>query len=159
METAPFVRPARHTRLRLTTTAATEFVDITDHLRALVHEAGIETGLLNVQTSHTTTAIIVNEGEPRLHDDFHAALARLAPLGVAYRHDDLAFRPAVSSEEPRNGHAHCRALLLPTAVCLNILGGRLALGRWQRVFVVELDGPRVRDVTAVAVGVDRGDRA
>ena len=150
METAPFVRPARHTRLRLTTTAATEFVDITDRLRALVHDADIETGLLNVQTSHTATAIVVNEGEPRLHDDFHAALARLAPLGVAYRHDDLAYRPAVSPEEPRNGHAHCRALLLPTAVCLNILGGRLALGRWQRVILIQPSSCSYRDGRLVA---------
>ena len=155
MDTLSLVRPAHYTRLRLTTSAATEFVDVTDRLHAAVTDSGIEIGLLNVQTTHTTTAIVVNEGEPRLHDDFHAALARLAPLGVAYRHDDLARRPDVSPDEPRNGHAHCRALLLAPAVCLNIIHSRLGLGRWQRVFVVELDGPREREVSVVAIGAAR----
>jgi len=152
METSSPVRPAQYTRLGLTTTAATEFVDITDRLRRFVAETGLDLGLLNVQTTHTTTAILVNEGEPRLHDDFHAALARLAPLGVAYRHDDLTRRCEVPPDEPRNGHAHCRALVLPTSVCLNIVHGRLSLGRWQRVFLVELDGPRHRALGVVAIG-------
>ena len=95
MDTASLARPAHHAQLRVTTSAATEFVDITDTLHRFVAAAGIDTGLLNVQTTHTTTGIVVNEGESRLHDDFHAALARLAPLGVAYRHDDLARRPDV----------------------------------------------------------------
>ena len=155
MDTYSLVRPAHGTRLRLATTAATEFVDITDRLQQTVAESGIDAGLLNVQTTHTTTAVVVNEGEPRLCDDFHAALARLAPLGVAYRHDDLARRPGVSPDEPRNGHAHCRALVLPTAVCLNIVHGRLSLGRWQRVFLVELDGPRDRELSIVAIGTAR----
>ena len=58
---------------------------------------------------------------------------------------------AHASWEP-HGHAHCRALLLPTSACLNVVDGRLALGRWQRVFLVELDGPRHREVSLVAVG-------
>lgn len=155
MDTLSLVRPAHHTRLRLTSTAATEFVDLTDRLERLVAESGIETGLLNVQTLHTTTGIVVNEAEPRLHDDFHATLARLAPLGVAYRHDDLARRPDVGPDEPRNGHAHCRALVLQPAVSLNVVHGRLVLGRWQRVFFAELDGPRDREVVVVALGAAR----
>lgn len=155
MDTYAPVRPAHHTQLRLTTVAATEFVDLTASLASFLTRTGLETGLLNVQTTHTTTGIVVNEGEPRLHDDFHAALARLAPLGVAYRHDDLARRLGIPPDEPRNGHAHCRALVLPTSVCLNVVGGRLVLGRWQRVFLVELDGPRVREVAVVAIGAGR----
>jgi secondary thiamine-phosphate synthase enzyme len=155
MDTLSPVRPAHHTELRLTTTAATEFVDLTHRLEHLAAEAGIDTGLLNVQTLHTTTGLLVNEAEPRLHDDFHATLARLAPLGVAYRHDDLARRPDVGPDEPRNGHAHCRALVLQPSVCLNVVRGRLQLGRWQRVFFVELDGPRERAVSVVVLGAGR----
>lgn len=155
MDTLSLVRPTHHTPLRLTTTAATEFVDLTDRLERLAAESGIHTGLLNVQTLHTTTGILVNEAEPRLHDDFHATLARLAPLGVAYRHDDLARRPDVGPDEPRNGHAHCRALVLQASVCLNVVRGRLQLGRWQRVVFVELDGPREREVSIVALGAAR----
>ena len=58
----------------------------------------------------------------------------------------------VTDGERPNGHAHCRALLLPSSACLNVTGGRLALGRWQRVFFVELDGPRERDISVLAFG-------
>lgn len=155
MDTLSLVRPAHHTSLHLTSTAATQFVDLTGRLERLVVESGIDTGLLNVQTRHTTTGILVNEAESRLHDDFHATLARLAPLGVAYRHDDLARRTDVGPDEPRNGHAHCRALVLQPAVCLNVVDGQLQLGRWQRVFFVELDGPREREVIVVTIGAAR----
>jgi secondary thiamine-phosphate synthase enzyme len=55
-------------------------------------------------------------------------------------------------EERPNGHAHCRALLLPSSACLNVTEGRLQLGRWQRVFLVELDGPRERSVSVLLFG-------
>jgi thiamine phosphate synthase YjbQ (UPF0047 family) len=55
-------------------------------------------------------------------------------------------------DERPNGHAHCRALGLPTSVGLNISGGQLVLGRWQRVFFVELDGPRERELSVLMFG-------
>ena len=58
----------------------------------------------------------------------------------------------VTAAERANGHAHCRALLLPSSVCLNVASGRLLLGKWQRVFLVELDGPREREVSALLLG-------
>lgn len=155
MDTFSLVRPAHQTRLSFTTSQPTEFVDVTAALVRAVEDSGVQTGVLNVQTAHTTTAVLVNEDEALLQEDFRALLARIAPLGVAYRHDDLARRTGVSRDEPRNGHAHCRALLLPTAVCLNIVDGRLALGRWQRVFLAEFDGPRERTLTVVALGAAR----
>ena len=68
-----------------------------------------------------------------------------------------ARRPAartvnLTDDERPNGHAHCRALLLPPSVCLNVAGGRLLLGRWQRVFLVELDGPREREISVLVFG-------
>ena len=110
---------------------------------------------MNVQTTHTTTAVIVNEGEPLLLDDFRDLLERAAPRAGAYRHDDLARRQDVPADEPRNGHAHCRALQLPASTLLNVVAGRLALGRWQRVFLLDLDGPRTREVSVVVMGTAR----
>ena len=155
MDSLSLVRPAHQVRLCIPTSQPTEFVDVTASLARAVEDSGIHTGVLSVQTGHTTTAMLVNEAEALLQEDFHALLARLAPLGVAYRHDDLARRHGIPADEPRNGHAHCRALLLPTSVCLNIVDGRLALGRRQRVFLVEFDGPRTRTITAVALGAAR----
>ena len=153
MET--LVRPAicQHTTLRVPTVCPTEFYDLTTHLEAFVADAGIRTGLINVQSLHTTTAIVVNENEPLLHADFKSLLDRAAPADTAYRHDDPTVRTVnLTADERINGHAHCRALVLPSSACLNIVDGRLRLGRWQRVFLVELDGPREREISILLMG-------
>jgi secondary thiamine-phosphate synthase enzyme len=152
MDTLTPVRACRFGRICLTTSHPTEFIDLTDRLNQFIAEADVCVGLLNVQTSHTTAAIVVNEHEPLLLADFKALLERTVPESAAYGHDDMSRRVDVPVGEPTNGHAHCRALLLPTSACLNVVDGRLALGSWQRVFLVELDGPRTREVSVVAVG-------
>jgi secondary thiamine-phosphate synthase enzyme len=155
----------RRASIRITTRHRTQFVDLTDRLEWLVAAAGVRSGMVNVQTLHTTTAIVVNEHEPLLLSDFEAFLERVAPDDGRYRHDDTAARTVnLTAEERRNGHAHCRALLLPSSACLNVAAGRLLLGQWQRVFLVELDGPRERDLSVVVFGeagpeaVQRGGR-
>lgn len=153
METLARGSSFRHRTIRIDTQHPTQFIDLTDEVEALVGEAGIHTGLVNIQSLHTTTAVVVNEDEPLLLADVSALLERLAPREFIYRHDDVGLRTVncVLGERP-NGHSHCRALLLGPSVCLNVAGGRLQLGRWQRVFVAELDGPRSRDVSVLLVG-------
>lgn len=142
-----------HSRIHVTTRHPTEFIDLTDRLEWLVADAGVRCGMLNIQTLHTTTAIVVNEHEPLLLTDFQALLEAAAPDDGRYRHDDPnARRVNVTDQERVNGHAHCRALLLPSSACVNVTGGRLCLGQWQRVFLVELDGPRERDISVVILG-------
>ncbi len=141
------------TRLRIASRHATEFIDLTDDLRRVVTSAGIRNGLINVQSLHTTAGIIVNEHEPLLLADFEPFLERIAPQTARYRHDDTHTRTVnVLAGERPNGHAHCRALLLPSSVCLNIEESRLVLGIWQRIFIVELDGPRHREISVMLVG-------
>ncbi|HEY6362719.1 MAG TPA: secondary thiamine-phosphate synthase enzyme YjbQ [Vicinamibacterales bacterium] len=143
----------RQARIRLTTRHPTEFVDLTDRLERFVADADVRFGILNVQTLHTTTAVVVNEHEPLLLTDFQGLLESAAPGDARYRHDDTTVRTVnVTAAERPNGHAHCRALLLPSSVSLNVASGRLLLGRWQRVFLVELDGPREREISAFLLG-------
>ena len=146
-------RPAcRHARLRIATTRPTEFIDLTDRLSRFVVDADVRDGILNVQTLHTTTAVVVNEHEPLLLTDFQAVLEAAAPDSGRYRHDDPTERTVnLTDAERPNGHAHCRALLLPSSACLNVINGRLLLGRWQRVFFVELDGPRERELSVLVM--------
>jgi secondary thiamine-phosphate synthase enzyme len=153
METLAPAPACRHSRVRVETSRSAEFVDITSRIQASVADAGIRDGLVNVQTLHTTTAILVNEHEPLLLLDFAALLARLAPEHGVYRHDDMAERTVnLAPGERPNGHAHCRALLMPSTATLNLCGGHLQLGRWQRVFLVEMDGPRSREVSVLVLG-------
>jgi len=153
METLSSAATCRHTRIRLSTVQPTEFIDVTDRLEQLVNESGIRFGLVNVQTLHTTTAIVVNEHEPLLLSDFRALLDRTVPDDGRYRHDDATVRMVnVTAGERPNGQAHCRALLLQPSVVLHVADGQLLLGRWQRVFLVELDGPREREISALVLG-------
>ena len=133
-------------RLRFKTSAPTQFVDITEKLRQEVRRSGLRMGRIHLQSLHTTVGIAVNENEPLLLRDFESLLERLAPSGAGYEHDDFARRFEIALDEPINGHAHCRQLLLTGFATLLVEKGDLVLGRWQSVFAVELDGPRTREL-------------
>ena len=153
METLASAFVYRHTKVRITTERRVEFIDLTGSLQEFVAGSRITTGLLNVQSLHTTAGIVVNEGEPLLLTDFESVLQKLAPDDVHYAHDDETIRTVnLNPGERPNGASHCKALMLGSSACLNILDGRLLLGRWQRVFLVELDGPRCRDISVLLIG-------
>ena len=153
METLSPVSLCRHVRLSLSSRHPTEFIDVTDRVQGFMTDAGVRVGVINIQTLHTTTGIVVNEHEPLLLGDFQTILEEAAPRDGRYRHDDLLVRTVNLTEAERpNGHAHCRALFLPSSTCLNVFKGRLVLGQWQRVFFVELDGPREREISLLAYG-------
>ena len=117
-------------------------------------------GMVPVQSRHTTAAVLVNENEPLLLQDFEDLLRRWAPPDAHYRHNDLEAREGAPADERPNGHSHAQALLLGASVCLNVAEGRLDLGEWQSVFLVELDGPRDRTLSVQVLGVlaDDGGR-
>ncbi len=145
---------AAHAQVDLRTETSFQLVDVTAIVAERVRRSGVRLGMACVQSRHTTAALFVNEDEPLLLQDLEAFLRRLVPSGPLYRHDDLAARrgPLPLDERP-NGHAHLQALLLPTAVSLNVVDGELDLGRWQSVFLAELDGPRQRTLSILICGV------
>jgi isopentenyl-diphosphate delta-isomerase len=128
-----------------------QFLDITDDVRAVVSRSGVRDGNVLVFTNHTTTAIRINENEPLLLEDFRGFLDRIAPAG-GYLHDDMSRRVGVPSDEPVNGHAHCRQLLLSSSETIPIARGMLKLGTWQRIFLIELCSLRSRCVTVQVLG-------
>lgn len=132
---------------------APAFVDITEQVEQVVARAGIRHGLAIIFSRHTTAGIRINENEPELLDDLARFLARLAPAGAYYRHNDFDVRTHnVEAEECPNGHAHCQHFLVEASEAVPVLGGRLQLGRWQRIFFVELDRPRPREVIVQVFG-------
>ena len=153
MQTVAPSATCRHTTIRIDTDHPTQFIDLTADLEAFVAASGIQSGLLNLQSLHTTAAIVVNEHEPLLLTDMAGLLERLAPVDAVYRHDNMSLRTVnCVPGEPPNGHSHCRGLLLGSTAALNVVDGVLQLGRWQRVFLVELDGPRTRNVSLLLLG-------
>jgi secondary thiamine-phosphate synthase enzyme len=150
---APLAVRQHHLTISVETREATEFIDLTPALVALVQTLGLREGILTVQTRHTTTGVMINEHEPLLLADLKALFERLAPAG-AYAHDDFERRTVnLTPDERINGHAHCRAALLRTSESVPIVDGALTLGRWQRIFLVEFDGPRRREIAVALTAI------
>ena len=130
-----------------------EFIDISEAVVDFVNSTEIEYGTLNLQSRHTTAAIVVNENEPLLLQDMKQMLERVAPQNIYYGHNNFRIRTVNMTEhEDRNGHSHCKALFLPTSQTLNILDFKPDLGQWQRIFLIELDCSRRRTLSLVAMG-------
>jgi secondary thiamine-phosphate synthase enzyme len=162
MATKPLVREERRSGVavasdvvELCTQERVQFIDLTELVAERVRRSGVGHGLACVQTRHTTTAVVVNENEPLLIEDAKRMLERLAPRDALYGHNELHRRREVAPDESPNGDAHCRALLLGSSETLAVAAGSLQLGQWQRVFLVELDGPRLRSVSVVVMGIPR----
>ena len=134
-----------------------QFIDLTELVRERVRRSGVTYGLVNIHTKHTTTALLVNENEPLLLDDFKELVERWAPQGRSYRHNDIHARLEAPPGERPNGHSHARALLLGMSVSLNITEGEIHLGEFQNIFLVELDGVRRRSVSILVLGLS-GDQ-
>ena len=139
--------------IKINTKKTLDFIDITDRVQDLVIKAKIRSGLINIQSLHTTMAIIVNEAEPLLISDMRKILERIAPKNINYQHDNFAIRTVnMCDGECRNGHSHCKAIFLSTSQPFNIFQGKLQLGQWQRIFAVELDRPRSRKIAIQIIG-------
>jgi secondary thiamine-phosphate synthase enzyme len=135
-------------RISIQTAGPRQFVDLTDELQAYVAASGIRSGLAVMASLHTTASLLINEHEPELLKDLDEFLRRLAPEGTVYLHNGV---PCAPGEQP-NGHAHCQALLLQSSITVPIIDGRLAVGRYQRIFLVELDCSRPRQVVMTLLG-------
>jgi len=139
--------------IKLKTVATLDFIDITDKVKAKLKKAGIKRGVINIQSLHTTMAVIVQEGEPLLIGDLRRTLEKVAPRTVKYMHDNFDIRTVnMNPNEPMNGHSHCKAMFLTTSSFLNITKGQLQLGKWQRIFAVELDNARPRRIALQIMG-------
>jgi secondary thiamine-phosphate synthase enzyme len=139
--------------IKLKTATTLDFIDITDKIKSKLKKAGVKRGVINIQSLHTTMAVLVQEGEPLLITDIKKILDKVAPRTVKYMHDNFDIRTVnMNPNEPVNGHSHCKAVFLPTSCYLNILKGKLQLGKWQRIFAVELDNARPREIALQIIG-------
>ena len=140
-------------RIILETTKAPQFIDITQEVTEFVASSGFSNGCVVVYSKHTTAAIKINENEPLLMKDMELFLDRIAPSEDYYHHNNFTLRTVnMTEDECPNGHAHCQHLLMSTSETIPIIDGELQLGQWQRVFLVELDRPRSREVIIQVLG-------
>lgn len=130
----------RRGEIVLRTQAREEVLDITAEVEEALGELGIENGALLLFCPHTTAALTVNEtADPDVRADVGKALAELVPK-ISFRHRE------------GNSSAHVRAALLGPSLLLPVARGKLVLGTWQGVYLLEFDGPRERRVWLFPVG-------
>jgi secondary thiamine-phosphate synthase enzyme len=111
-------------------------IDITAEVREAAGKAGVAEGQCLVYVPHATAAIVINENaDPNVCQDILDALSRMVPEGV-WRHDRV----------DNNAAAHIKATILGPSETVPVHNGRLRLGTWQSVMLVEFDGPRDRTV-------------
>ena len=122
--------------LRITTSQSQEVVDITDRVAGVLARSRRNEGICTVFVRHATAAIIINENtDPGFRRDVVGALDRLFPQGI-WEHDKV----------DDNGAAHLKAMILGPSETVPVRGGRLLLGTWQGIALVECDGPREREI-------------
>lgn len=142
-----------HKTIEFQTQQELDFIDLTEEIKKFVQENQIKNGFLNIQILHTTASLLLNENEPLLLEDFKTHLERLSSKNLEYHHNDFKRRAInVCPNECKNGHSHCRALHFPSSLTLNIIGGEIQLGQWQRIFLLELDRPRLRKIQIQIMG-------
>ena len=123
------------------TTAKRQMIDLTARVADIVAGTRVDEGLCNVYVTHATAAIVVNENDdPNVCVDVLDLLDRLIPAGV-WRHDKV----------DGNAASHIQATILGPSETIPVRGGRLLLGRWQALMLVELDGPRDRRIVVTTL--------
>lgn len=121
------------------TSVGTDIIDITDDVASKVREARINEGQALISVPGSTASITTIEYESGVVRDLVDALERLAPTGIPYRHD--------ARWGDGNGYAHVRAALLGPSVTIPVTEGRLVLGTWQQLVLIDFDNrPRQRRI-------------
>ncbi len=130
-----------------------DFIDMTEQVKSFVEQSQIKNGLVNVQILHTSSALFVNENEPLLLEDIKRNLEHCSSKEQKYQHDDFSIRTVnMCPGECANGHSHCKAIHLLANATLNLINGKLQLGRYQSIMLLELDRSRPRKVQIQIIG-------
>lgn len=118
------------------TTRPIDIIDITAEVRSALEKSGLKQGIVTVLSRHTTACININEQEPRLVQDMITFLKRLVPRDGDYLHN---LEPIDGRD---NAHSHLLGLFMNSTESIPFADGRMLLGEWQSIFLIELDGPR-----------------
>ena len=126
-------------------TAGESFVDITTEGRSFLDEAGAGNGILTLFCRHTSASLTIQENaDPSVLVDLMTALDRLAPPHFNWTHD---------TEGPDDMPAHIRTMLTATSLHVPVLDGKMALGTWQGIYLIEhRSRPHRREVVLQFVG-------
>ncbi len=125
--------------LTVSTRGFNDIVDISGDVRRVCESSEVAEGVAHLFVVGSTAALSTIEYEPGAVEDLKEALERIAPLNADYRHNE--------AWHDGNGYAHVRAALMKPSLSVAIVGGRLALGTWQQIILMDFDNrPRERTI-------------
>jgi secondary thiamine-phosphate synthase enzyme len=131
--------------LEIKTTGGTDILDLTAMVAAQVEQTGVAEGLLTLFISGSTAALSTIEFESGVVNDLREAIDRLFPREIPYEHD--------RRWGDGNGYAHVRAAFLKPSLSIPLAGGRLLLGTWQQIVLLDFDNrPRQRSIQGQVLG-------
>ena len=135
-----------HTEImEVETKGEVDILDLTRDVEGVVDRSNVREGICHVFVQGSTAAITTVEYEPGLLKDIPAALERLFPKSINYEHH--------RTWHDGNGHSHVRASFLKQSITVPVVGGKVTLGTWQQIVLVELDiRPRRRKVYVQVMG-------
>ena len=126
-----------------------ELVDLTNRVMEFARRFNVREGLISLWSMHTTCTLFINEFQVALLSDIKRFLEQMVARDAHYMHND----PQHSDCDRMNADSHLRAMLLGHNLTLQISGGEVVLGQWQRILMAELDGPRARSLRVQVWGV------
>lgn len=133
--------------LEMSTTAGTDILDITPQVQELVEASGLARGLVHLFISGSTAALTTIEYESGVVNDLRAAIERLFPQNIPYEHDQRW--------GDGNGYAHVRAAFFKPSLSVPLADGRLQLGDWQQIVLLDFDNrPRRRRIQGQVLGLN-----
>jgi secondary thiamine-phosphate synthase enzyme len=126
-------------------TSGAGFVDLTLEIATFVSDASAQEGAVTLFVRHTSASLTIQENaDPSVLDDLMTALDRLAPEDAGWSHD---------TEGPDDMPAHVKTMLTSTSLQIPVLNGKLALGTWQAVYLVEHRArPHRREIVLQFIG-------
>ena len=126
-----------------------ELVDLTSRVMEFVRRFNIREGLVCLWSMHTTCALFINEFQTALLSDIKRFLEQMVARDAEWLHNN----PEHSDCDRMNADSHLRAMLLGHSLALQLSGGEVVLGQWQRILMAELDGPRARSLRIQVFGI------
>lgn len=129
-------------KFEVTTTKRREVIDITERVERVVEKSKVKNGICLLFVPHATAAILLEEDEPRLIEDIEDSIERLFPVKAGYKHDEI----------DDNADAHLASGFIGQSRVYPVKDGEIVRGTWQQSLLLELDGPRRREVFVTVIG-------
>ena len=135
--------------LVISTNQRIELIDLTNRVMEFVRLLNMREGLVSLWSMHTTCSLFINEFQTALLTDIKRFLEQMVARDAEWMHNN----PKHSDCDRMNADSHLRAMLLGHNLTLQVSGGEVVLGQWQRILMAELDGPRARSLRIQIFGI------